>query len=320
MKSDLFFGVDIGGTKIAAALVDENGKILSREKYSTPEKAAPKEILENLVKLLYETLDKEHAAKNTVKGIGIGIPGIVDGEKNKIVATPNINLAGFPLAQEVEKEFGAKTVLGNDVNLGLLGEQWLGCAKGARNVVGIFPGTGVGGAIIINGKIYLGAKGAAAEIGHMIIEANGPDCSCGNRGCLEALASRWAIERDIRHAIKKGEKTIVTELTDGDLSRIKSKILKKALEEKDPLVTQVMEKAARALGAGCVSLIHLLNPELIVLGGGVIEACGDFILPIVRKAVSSDPFFSKFDDCKIVESKLADDAVILGAVALAKEI
>jgi glucokinase len=208
-------------------------------------------------------------------------------------------------------------VAGNDVNLGLLGEQWLGAARGVKNIIGLFPGTGIGGAIVSQGTLFLGREGAAAELGHMIMDLNGPPCSCGNRGCLEALASRWAIERDIRRAVKRGEKTILTEYTE-KLSPIKSKMLRKALGRKDPLVTHIIREAALTLGKACINLKHIFNPEMIVLGGGVIEACGDYMLPVIQKVSQNDPFFKSLKPCKIVESSLEDDAVMLGAVALVK--
>lgn len=318
MKDDLFAGIDVGGTKIAAAVVDASGKILSRKKSSTPQKANSKEILETIITVIKESLDEVKIKDDDIKGIGLGIPGIVEESTHEIMATPNIDLAGFPLAKELEKKFKTRVALGNDVNCGLLAEQWLGAAKGIKNVIGIFPGTGVGGAIIIDGKLLTGSQGAAAEIGHMIMEENGPECGCGNHGCLEALISRRAIEREIRQAVKKGEKTIITELTEGDLDQIKSKFLKKALKENDPLVVKIMTRASEVLGVACISLRHIFNPDLFVLGGGVMEACGEFMLPIVQKTFSSDPFFSKIDNCKIVQSRLEDDAVILGAVALVK--
>ncbi len=319
MKNDLFIGMDVGGTKIAAAVVEDSGKILSRHKCSTPQKASPKEIFAAIQEAIEESLKEAGIKDDNIKAIGSGIPGIVQESTNEIMATPNINLAGFPLAKELEKKFKTKVALGNDVNCGLLAEQWLGAAKGVKNVIGIFPGTGVGGAIIIDGKLLTGSQGAAAEIGHMIMQEDGPECGCGNHGCLEALISRRAIERQIREAVKKGDKTIITELTEGDLDQIKSKFLKKALKENDPVVTKIMIRASEVLGTACISLRHILNPDLFVLGGGVVEACGEFMLPIVEKTFSSDPFFSKIDNCKIVQSHLEDDAVILGAVALVRE-
>ena len=207
----------------------------------------------------------------------------------------------------------------NDVNAGLLGEAWLGAAKGLLHVVGIFPGTGVGGAVISDGKLLLGAQGAATELGHVIVSLDGPLCHCGNRGCLEALTSRWAIERDIRLAVKSGQQTIVTELNDGKLDMIKSRILKEALVKNDAVVKSVITRAATVLGKTAVSLNHTFNPQAIIFGGGVIKACGDFILPIVIKEVKLDPFFKKFNTRCILASKLGDDAVILGAARLAQQ-
>ena len=207
----------------------------------------------------------------------------------------------------------------NDVNAGLLGEAWMGAAKGLSHVVGIFPGTGVGGAVISDGKLLLGAQGAAAELGHVIVSLDGPLCHCGNHGCLESLTSRWSIERDIRLAVKSGKKTIVTQLNDGKLNMIKSRILKEALSKNDAVVKAVMTKLAVVLGKTAISLNHTFNPQAIIFGGGVIKGCGHFILPIVNKELNADPFFKKFNTCRILPSKLGDDAVILGAAHLIQQ-
>jgi glucokinase len=315
MTNKLFIGIDVGGTKIAAALVSSAGKILARSKSSTPQKAKGKEILKTVLGAI-DDLKADYPFKR-IDGIGIGIPGIADPKTNAVIVTPNIKLAGFPLKKELVKRFRTKVTIDNDVNCGLLGEQWLGVAKKQKHVIGLFPGTGVGGAIIIDGKLVGGSQGAAAELGHMTIALNGPACSCGNRGCLEALASRWAIQRDIRAAIKTGKKSIITTLTK-DLTVIKSKALKTALSKKDPVVTHIMTNVAEVLGRACISINHIFNPEMIVLGGGVMEACGDFLLPRIQKMVKQDPFFKKFKPCQVVAAKLEDNAVILGAVALAR--
>jgi glucokinase len=270
-------------------------------------------------RVIDDVLSEHHVQTELIEGIGLGVPGIVDAS-GKVVVTPNIRLSGVSLVQDIEKHFGVKAAAGNDVNVGLLGEKWMGAAQAARDVVGLFPGTGVGGAAIAGGSLLAGSRGAAAEFGHIIVEMDGPRCTCGNRGCLEAIAGRWAMERDIKAAMKKGEKTVIARLAGKKFGVIRSKVLKKAIEAKDKVVTRVMKKAAVALGLACVTLRHVFDPEMIVLGGGVIEACGSFILPIIRKTVESDPFFSKISKCRIVESRLGDDAVALGAVALVKQV
>lgn len=319
MKSKLFIGVDIGGTKISAALVASAGKIISRQKIAVPKDASSKKILNLITELILKILKEPGLSAKNLAGIGCGVPGIVD-PQGKIVVTPNINLSGFPLANELKKKFKTKVALGNDVNLGVLGEQWLGAGRKVKNLLGLFPGTGVGGAIILNGQMIIGTHGAAAEIGHMIIDPDGPLCSCGNRGCLEALAGRWAIERDIRQALKQGKKTFISKLQKGKLETIKSKLLAEAIRKKDPLILPIMRRASEILGTACVGLRHIFDPDMIIFGGGLIEACGNFILPIVRKKINADPFFSKLSGCPIVASKLGDDAVILGAVALVKQL
>ncbi|MBI4347424.1 MAG: ROK family protein [Elusimicrobia bacterium] len=318
MAKSLYLGADIGGTKLAVALVDGKGRVLARDKAATPRKAGAKRILKTLEALIKATAAEGGARLKDLRAIGVGAPGIVNPEGTRIVAAPNIELAGYPIVRRLSERLGRPVVLGNDVNCGILGERWLGAAKGADDVVGIFPGTGVGGGIVAAGRLLVGAHGAAAELGHVLIEPGGPACGCGNRGCLEAIASRTAIEREIRRAIKGGKRSVVTELTGGELDVIKSKVLKKALKKGDAVVTAAMRRAGEALGAACLSLRHALDPNLFVFGGGLVEACGDFLLPIVQKAIDRDPFFRKVGACRVVEAKLGDDAVILGAVALAR--
>ena len=208
--------------------------------------------------------------------------------------------------------------MGNDCNLGTLGEKWLGSARNAESAFGIFVGTGIGGGFVQKGRMWQGARQSAAEIGHIVMQVDGPLCGCGNRGCLEALASRSAIERDLRQAVEAGRKTIITELLDGDLSIVRSGAIRQALQAEDEVVTEVMRRASEILGYACLTVRHLLDPEVIVLGGGVVEACNDFIMPIVENIVGSDQLPGTREGGRVLLSALGDDAVVLGAVALAR--
>ncbi len=315
-----YIGVDIGGTKIAGALVAANGKIYNRIKVSTPKRVNAKDIYACILDSIDELILASKVTRKQIKGIGLGVPGIVDTHNSHILAAPNIALTGFPLSAKLKQKFRVPIAMGNDVNVGLLGEAWLGAAKGFEFVAGIFPGTGVGGAVIDHGRLILGAQGAATELGHMIIDVHGPLCHCGNHGCLEALASRWAIERDIRKLMKSGRRSAVTQLTDGHLTTIKSRILKEALQKNDAVVKHVMTVASQNLGKASVSINHTFNPQAIVFGGGIIKACGPFMLPIINRIVHADPFFKKFNTCRILQSTLGDDAVPLGAVRLVQKI
>lgn len=316
----LFVGVDVGGTKLLAALVKPNGKIVARRRCNTPRNTTSDEVVASILQLIeYLLADKKLSAKN-VRAIGLGVPGVVDGDEGRVVLTPNMNLSEVALAAMVKAQFRVPVAVGNDVNLGTLGEKWLGGARLADSAVGIFVGTGIGSGIIIDGKLLRGSREAAGEIGHIVMQIGGPKCGCGAKGCLEALASRSAIERDIRQAVEDGQKTMLTKLLAGDLKIIRSRMLHQALEQGDVLARKVVHRAAEVLGAACLTVRHLLDPEVIVLGGGVIEACGDYILPVVEEAIATDTIPGARPGGRVVRSVLGDDAVVLGAVAIAQEL
>jgi len=319
-QGKLYVGIDVGGTKIMAALVKSSGKILARRRETTPRGQSPEETLATVANTAEALLAEAGVDVRQLRGLGLAVPGIVDADEGRVVITPNMNLTGLNVVEPMRRRFNVPIALGNDVNLGTLGEQWLGAAALADSAVGIFVGTGIGGGIIANGRLIVGHRGAAAEVGHLRMQPDGPLCGCGNRGCLEALASRTAIERNIREAVAAGRTTSLVELVQGDLSVIRSNALKKTLQDHDPLVTEVMTHAAETLGEACLQIMHLLDPEVIVLGGGVIEACKFFMVPLVQKVMERDPFLAVRRGGKIVISVLGDDAVVLGAVALAQQV
>lgn len=319
MAEQHFIGIDIGGTKLSGGLVDVAGRLSQQHKYPTPDQSGSAPVADLIERIVGELCAAAAVPRDRLLGIGVGIPGVVDPVSGHIAVTVNVGLTGFNLKTELKKRLGIHVAVGNDVNLGVLGEQWLGAARGAENVVGLFPGTGIGGGVITRGQLLIGQNGAAMEIGHFIVDPDGPLCSCGNKGCLEAFIGRWAIERDIRQAVQNGAETVLTELTKGDLKKIKSKLLREALVRQDPLVTGIMTRVAKWLGTACISLRHTFDPELIVLGGGVIEACGDFLVPEIKAVYGRDRFFDKLAECRIVPSLLGDDAILLGGVALVRQ-
>lgn len=318
-NNKLYLGVDVGGTKILAALIRESGKVVGRKRCSTPRTSDPEETLTSVLDLTKNVMAAAGVDHDALAGIGVAVPGIVDTEEGRVVITPNMNLSGFPMGARLRKAFSIPVALGNDVNLGTLGEQWLGSAAMADSAVGIFVGTGIGGGIILDGKLVAGHRGAAGEVGHMRMHRDGPLCGCGARGCLEAFASRTAIERDIRQAVAVGGKTILTGLLGPELGVIRSSMLKRALAENDGLVKEIMGRAAETLGVACLQIRHLLDPEVIILGGGLVEACRAFILPIVEHAIASDRMANALSGGRVVVSSLGDDAVVLGAVALVQQ-
>ncbi|MCA9399454.1 MAG: ROK family protein, partial [Candidatus Omnitrophica bacterium] len=297
-----YIGVDVGGTKIFAGLVDRSGTIVGTKKAPTPQNKPAAQVGKVIMTVVTDLLAEQNVMPETIIGIGVGVPGLIKPNHRDILVTPNVNLAGYPLAANLEKQFQTTVFLGNDVNLGLLGAKWQGIGKEEDNIIGIFPGTGVGGAIIINGKLVNGAQGAAGELGHMIIDLQSKHQSAGVYGTLEALASRRAIEREIKSRIKKGQKSIITQLQKKGTATIKSGMLAEALKRKDKVVTEVINDVCHVLGKACISIRHIFNPDMIILGGGVIEACGQYMLPKIRKISDRDPFFKNIDQCKIEPS------------------
>lgn len=319
-KSKYYVGVDIGGTKIAVALVSVSGKIGAYQKAPVPSRGNSTEIFKCLKGLIEDVLVIQGVESANIKGIGVGVPGIVKPNHKDILKTPNIDLSKYPLAENLQKTFGVNVVIGNDVNLGLLGEKWQGVGRNANNIIGLFPGTGVGGAVIINGQLLCGAQGAAGELGHIIMDMSSKQQSAGLYGTLEALASRRAMERDIRGCMNNGEPSVIADLLEHEDDIIKSGILAQALNKKDRVTMAVVDRACMVLGQACVSMRHIFNPEMIILGGGVIEACGDYMILRIRQESDKSPFFKGIDDCHIEKFILGDDAVILGAVALFKQV
>lgn len=319
-KPRLYLSVDVGGTKLQASLVEETGTILGRQRESTPRGGGPEQAVVAIERIIEKLLKEKGLSPGDLTALGLAIPGVVDPDEGRIVFTANMALSGVEIRSHLESRFRVPVALGNDCNLGALGEAWLGSARRARTAVAILVGTGIGGGMVRKGKLWRGARESALEIGHTIIQIDGPVCGCGNRGCLEALASRTAIEKQLRAAIAEGRPTVLTEILQGNPEVIRSRALRQALEAGDSLVTEVVHRAAETLGYACINVRHLIDPEVIVLGGGVIEACSDFILPVVENIVTSDGLPGAREGGRVLISALGDDAVVLGAVALARSL
>jgi glucokinase len=310
-----FVGVDVGGTNIVAAVVSADGTVIARFKQDTRRGAPGEELGGQIADAVEAALSAAACSIGDIGGVGIAVPGVVDSETGRIVVLPNLGIRDVPLREEMMTRFSVPVVVGNDVNLGTLAEVWIGAARGVQDVVGVFVGTGIGGGVVIDGRLRTGASEQAGEVGHMTVQLDGPVCGCGNRGCWEALASRTAIERDLRAAVEAGETCCVC--PDGKCaSVIKSSALKKALAAADPVATRVLRRAAEVLGIGAVTIRHLVDPQMIVFGGGVIEACGDFMLPVIREVIASDKLNAARQGLRVERSQLGDDALFLGAVAL----
>jgi len=316
MKKGYTIGIDLGGTNTKLALVDDKGRIVTRRLISTGEYPAKEAFIEAISGCVKEIL----AARGikAVRGIGIGTPGLVDSRKGIVYSLTNI--PGWDrvfLKKLLERSTRLPVFVDNDVNLMALGELKFGAGIGVKNLICLTLGTGVGGGIIIDGRLYRGTTLSAGEIGHISINENGPRCNCGGRGCLERYVGNRYIVALATRKIRRGKKTIVTKLVNNDLSRITPFVLSTAARRGDELAISIWQEMGKHLGVALSGVVNLLNPEVIVIGGGVANA-GKVLFDALRKTVRERAMEIPVKAVKIVRGKLGQDAGIIGAVALVK--
>jgi glucokinase len=312
-------GMDLGGTKILAAVVDAEGRILAEAKRATAAEEGPDIVIKRMAQTARKAAGHAGIDWTEVTGMGVGAPGPIDPKKGVVYNPPNLpGWEEVALGPRLSEALDLPVFLENDVNLGTLGEYALGAGQDTKDMVGIFVGTGVGGGLILDGQLRSGFRHAAGEVGHMIVLADGPVCGCGKRGCLESVASRTAIERDIRLGIAAGRRSVIPKLV-REKGRLTSGVLVRALRKGDPLTTEVMARAQWYLGLLAASIVNLIDPEIIVFGGGVAEALGkDFLTPIRVTARQYYIQQSRADRVRIVAAQLGDHAGVLGAAVLAR--
>ena len=317
-RGDYVVGVDMGGTKILAAVIGSDGKIVSRFKVMTRADKNADEVINRLAECISDSIKKANLGQTQIRAVGIGAPGVIDPKTGVVIFAPNLRWTNVALKAALENQFDIPVSVDNDVNLGTLGEQALGAGKGVDNLVGIFVGTGIGGGIVLNGKLFYGANRTAGEIGHIILKPDGPKCSCGNRGCLEALASRTAISRYVRKAIdQRGKRSILPELNGGNLDLVRSGALAKAVKRGDKVTARAIRRAQYYLGVGVATVTGIVNPQVVVLGGGLIEAMGEDFVNGVYDVAAELALPNAMNGVKVVSAMLGDDAGVVGAAALA---
>lgn len=315
----LVAGVDLGGTKILAAIVDSHNKILGRSKHPTPAQEGGPAILETVAQAVRLAAAEAGVPVTSLKGIGIGSPGPLDSETGVILFSSNLNVKDFALAPDLSKMLGPPTLLQNDVRVGGYGEFRLGAGAGKSNLLVAFIGTGIGGCLIIDGKMVEGSTGNAGEIGHILIKPGGPTCGCGRHGCLESMSSRTAITRRIRKAVRKGRTSSLASKVASKNDKLKSKDLAAAYLSGDSVAVAEVNRAAYYLGLGLGSLMNVFGPEMVILGGGVMEALGPSFLEIIRTSARNQALVDPEHKIDIVVSGLGDDSGVLGAALLARE-
>lgn len=312
MKEKFIVGVDIGGTKIDAVLADDCGNIVKRELKETRASEGPNAVIKRIVEVV-----KDVSSGSKIAAVGIGAAGIIDVESGLITTSPNLpGWRNIKLKDILERELNTRIFVDNDATVAAIGEHKFGVAVGCDHFVCVTLGTGIGGGVVTNGRVYRGASGAAGEIGHMTIDIDGPLCACGNRGCWEALASGSALEREARAKIAEGIKTSIPNYAKGSDGRISAKVVYLAAQDGDKPALELIEKLGFYVGVGLANLINIFNPELVVISGGV-SRMGEMLLEPARKTVRERAFELSAKAARVEVSSLGYDAGALGAVALA---
>jgi glucokinase len=285
-------GIDLGGTKIQAAIVSEGGEVISDARRQTPTKGGPEDVAGEMVEALRDAAAQADIETDALAGVGVGSPGDVDEKTGDVSAARNLPgwEGSFPLAARLSEGLGTEVRVGNDVQVGTDAEFQLGAGREFDSLLGVFWGTGVGGGLILNGKPWLG-RGAAGEIGHMVVKQGGARCPCGRRGCLEAYAGRAAMEARARREQKKGRKTALFKIMEEKgHDRLTSSVWAKALHHKDPLAEELIDRAVVALGAGVASAVNLLDVEAVIVGGGLGVRFGEPYVKRIEKRMMKNLF------------------------------
>jgi glucokinase len=308
-------GIDIGGTNLVVGAVAEDGSVLHALKSEpTRSEEGSDAVLRRLGEMGRAVIAETKALVPgaVFRGAGVGAPGPLDTKRGIVLLTPNLGWKNLPLRQLMQDVLGVPAAIDNDANCAVLGEWWMGAARGARQVIGITIGTGIGGGIIVDGRLYHGASDCAGEIGHTTVEVNGRRCKCGNYGCLEAYASGPAIARRAVEAIEAGQPTKLPDYVDGALEKITAQTVYQAAHDGDELAEEVVSDTAKFLGAGIANMINIFNPEIVVVFGGVTYA-GEHLFGPLKREVAKRAFKPAVAVCRIVPAELVGTAGVYGA-------
>lgn len=314
-------GFDLGGTKMMAAVLDADFKVLGRRRRKTKGNEGSKQGLDRIIETINDALEEAGIARERLAGIGIGAPGLVDLEHGIVLDCVNLGWKNVHLRNELNKRFGVPVGVLNDVDAGVYGEFRFGAAKNARCVIGVFPGTGIGGGCVYQGQIFRGKVFSAFEIGHVQANPEGLPCGCGRIGCLETEASRLAVSAAAAAAVFRGEAPHLQAAVGTDLADIRSGALAEAIAAGDKVIEKIITRAAKLVGRTIGDLTNLLLPDVVVLGGGLVEAMPELFLSGVEKGFSERVVAAYQKTVKLTASKLGDDAVVRGAAGwIAKQI
>lgn len=314
-KTPLIVGIDLGGTNMQIGVVDPKNNILAREGKKTKVDEGTAAIVQRLVSGVQTVCDQAGISPRQLTAVGIGAPGAIDPVNGVVLEAPNLRWNNMPLAKTLRQKLGVPVVLENDVNAAVFGEWKLGAGRGSDDFMGVWLGTGVGGGFVLNGRLYAGGFNTAGEIGHMMMVPGAPY----GRKSVEQNCSRTAVVERLQFLIRANNKSMLTDLTAGDLTQIRSKVISQAFHAGDRLTVRVLEEAAEMIGTHIGSCVTLLSLSRIVMGGGLTEALGEPFVKLVRRAVQMQAFPNRCKDVQVLASTLEDDAGLLGAALLARQ-
>ena len=313
----MYIGVDVGGTNLAIGIVNENGDLVNSKSHPTHLGGNVEIIVDDIVNMILQIINENEISIDNIKGIGIGIPGLYY-PRNETVDCVNLYWEGVPLKKLVEDRLNKPVYIDNDASVAALAEFEVGSLKNSKNSVLLTIGTGLGGGIIINEKLYSGSNGVASEIGHIVVGENFYDCNCGKNGCLETFVSSTAIIKYTKKLIEEREvNTSILSEVDNNLDLINAKVIFECALKGDYIADLAVKRLARYLGIGIGNIINIIDPEIISLGGGVSRA-GEYLLRLVRNEVDKNILFTNASYSKITLAQLGNEAGIIGAAMLCK--
>ena len=318
LDNNYVISIDTGGTKTLAGVINTKEGIIARLKRPADSKRTSKSYLNSITEIVDDLIVKSNLKRRNIKAICIGIPGALNPFTGIVSLAPNLGLKNINIKEKLQAKIPIPVIIENDVNLGALGAFKFGEAKSSKNMLAVFIGTGIGGGLILDGKIYRGSNYSAGEIGHVTVDKKGPKCNCGNKGCFEVFASRTAIAKGILEDLKANKKSVIKKMISPG-KPIKSRMLATAVKAKDRIVLKHISNACDTIGLVLANSANFMNFDMIVLGGGVIEAMDYFMLPKIKESFRKYSLKDASKNIKIIANNLGDDVALYGGIALAEE-
>ena len=314
-----YIGVDVGGTNLVAGVVDEQGTIRNKTGKPVDRSLGAEALSEEIAQLALRACEEGGVSPEQIQAVGVGIPGLVDNETGMVVQTANMPFRDTPFREIFHRFWQVPVYLGNDANCAAIGEYWAGAAKGCSPAVVITLGTGIGGGMVVDGKLFTGYANSGMEVGHMIVYPGGQRCGCGNQGCWEQYGSATGLIRMTREEMERCPDSALWQICQGDLTKVQGRTPFQGAEQGDEASLRVLERYREALALGLVNLVNILQPEIICLGGGVSNAREELLLKPLEELMRQGSY-DKNSPTRLVRAALGNDAGVVGAALLCRSL